>query len=127
MDAVVQAFRDTRDPGRYAIRSIQVDGVPVVAIAVAKRVNGFAQTSSGRVLARRGSAKAPLFGDELRRLVVERSLERFEEHDTGVSLDSASRRHVERLADVCGWSRTDELETRLRERGLLAAGQDPRR
>lgn len=120
MDAIVQAFRDTRDPGRYSIVQISVDETPVVAISVARRVNGFAQTSSGRVLARRGSRKVALFGDELRRLLIERSLERFEEHDSGVALDGASHLQIERIRDLYGW-KSDDVVDRLRERGLLIA------
>ncbi len=67
LDAISQAFRDTRDPGRYSIRQILVGDRPILAIAVAKRVNGFAQTSSGRVLRVADPTRSPSletsFGD----------------------------------------------------------------
>jgi ATP-dependent DNA helicase RecG len=117
-DAIVQAFRDTRDPGRYVIRALDVEGTSVVAVSVARRVNGFAQTSNGRVLARRGTHKVALFGDELRHLLVDRSLERFEDHDSGVALSEASTDRLRRLAEIYGWEQEFD-DGRLRERGLL--------
>lgn len=118
LDAISQAFRDTRDPGRYAIRSLSVGDTPIVAVTVAKRVNGFAQTSNGRVLARRGSHKVALFGDELRRLLIDRSLTRFDEHDSGFPLAEVTKQRLEEMRRIYGWS-DNGLEERLRERGLL--------
>lgn len=119
LDVIQQAFRDTRDPGRYSIRPVEIDGRAVIAVSVARRVHGFAQTSSGRVLARRGTLKVPLFGDELRRLLIERSLERFEEHDAGVPLDAVPEAEIDRLRRLFGWDGTSGFEDRLKERGLL--------
>jgi len=118
-DAIVQILRDVRDPGRYSIDEIEIDGRPVVAISVARRVNGFAQTSNGRVLARRGSLKVPLFGDELRRLLIERSMTRFEEHELDLRIEDASSDALEQLRTMFGWDDGD-LKDRLRERGLLS-------
>jgi ATP-dependent DNA helicase RecG len=119
LDAITQAIRDTRDPGRYTIRQVAIGGTPVVAISVARRVHGFAQTSNGRVLARRGTYKVALFGDELRRFLIERSLERFESHDAGVGLDDATPERIRDLRAIYGWAESADLESRLRERGLL--------
>lgn len=119
LDTITQAFQATRDPGRYSIRQIKIGDTPIVAIAVARRVNGFAQTSNGRVLARRGSHKVALFGDELRRLLIDRSLERFEEHDSGLPLSAASDRRLMTIRGLYGWRSGADLEERLRERGLL--------
>ena len=44
-----------RDPGRYSIHGLRVEGTAITVLAVAKRSEGFTQTSSGRVLVRRGS------------------------------------------------------------------------
>lgn len=117
---ITQAFRDTRGPGRYEIREIRIDETPLVAIVIAKRINGFAQTSNGRVLARRGTQKAPLFGDELRRLLIERSLVRFEQHDSGVELATISRSRLKRVGAIFDRPSGDgSTRDRLRERGLL--------
>lgn len=121
LDAIGQAFRDTRDPGRYSIRPISVGDTSILAIAVAKRINSFAQTSSGRVLVRRGSHKVALFGDELRRLLIDRSLERFDEHDSGIPLATVTDQRLAKLRAIYGWSSNSGLEERLRERGLLLA------
>ncbi len=121
LDAIVQVLRDTRDPGRYSIRQLPVGDRPIVAISVAKRVSGFAQTSNGRVLARRGSHKVALFGDELKRLLIERSLERFDEHDSGVPFDSVTAQRLKAVTSIYGWrGNSTALKGRLRERGLLA-------
>ncbi len=119
LDAITQAFRDTRDPGTYSIRAIHVEETPIVAIAVARRVHGFAQTSNGRVLARRGTQKVALFGDELRRLLMDRSLERFEDHDSGIPLSKASTDRIREVETMHKWNRSSDLATRLTERGLL--------
>jgi len=121
LDAITQSFRDTRDPGSYRIRQIEVDGIPIVAISVARRVNGFAQTSNGRILARRGTQKVALFGDELRRLLMERSRERYEEHDSGVELAHVERQQIDRLSSIFAWPDGVDLIGRLRERGLLTS------
>jgi ATP-dependent DNA helicase RecG len=121
LDAISQAFRDTRDPGRYTIRQVYVEDTPVVAVAVARRVNGFAQTSNGRVLARRGSHKVPLFGDELRRLLIDRSLARFDEHDSHVPLSAVAEQRLGEVRQIYRWDDDAGLDVRLRERGLLLA------
>jgi len=120
-DAISQAFRDTHDPGRYTVRPVQVGETPIVAVTVAKRVNGFAQTSKGRILARRGSHKVPLFGDELRHLLIDRSLARFDEHDSGIPLSAAVAQRLDEICRVYAWNKKAGLQERLRERGLLLA------
>lgn len=119
LDAITQSFRDTRDPGRYTIRQIEIDSTPVVAVSVARRVHGFAQTSNGRILARRGTQKVALFGDELRHLLMERSLERFEDHDSGVHLTDVEQAQIGRLNSIFSWPDGIDPVDRLRERGLL--------
>lgn len=121
LDTITQAFRDTRDPGRYSVRQIYVGDTPIVAVGVARRVNGFAQTSNGRILARRGSHKVALFGDELRRLLIDRSLERFDEHDSGVPLSAVADNRLREIRRLYGWSGHSGLHGRLCERGLLLA------
>ncbi len=123
LDAITQALRDVRDPGRYSLREVSVDGKPIIALSIARRINGFAQTSNGRILVRRGTFKVPLFGDELRRLLNERSLQRFEETESGIALKDASRKRLNELSEIFGWTGS-ERRHRLRERGLLVPDQD---
>jgi ATP-dependent DNA helicase RecG len=120
LDAIHQAARDVRDPGRFAVRQITVGQRPVVLLSIARRINGFAQTSNGRVLTRRGSFKVALFGDELRRLLVERSLARFEDHDTDIELSAVDPELLDELRGIYGWDESADLLKRLRERGLVS-------
>lgn len=117
LDDIHQAIREARDPGRYAVYELDVDGRPTVVLSVARRVEGFSQTSSGRVLVRRGTMKVALFGPELARFINERSLQRFEETEAGLTLDEADSDLVAELAPTFGWSR--DVPERLAEHGLL--------
>lgn len=117
IDEIHRAIREARDPGRYALHELSVDGKPVVVLSIARRVEGFSQTSSGRVLVRRGTMKVALFGAELARFINERSLQRFEETEAGVGLDDADPELLSELAATFDWSR--DVPERLAEHGLL--------
>ena len=77
------------DPGRYDIHRLTVDGRPVVVVAIASRIEGFAQTSDGRLLVRRGVSNGAVVGAELSRFIADRALRRFETTATGIDLDEA--------------------------------------
>jgi ATP-dependent DNA helicase RecG len=117
LDDIHRAMREAHDPGRYAVHELAVNGRSVVVLSIARRVEGFSQTSSGRVLVRRGTMKVALFGPELARLINERSLQRFEETDADVSLSTADPELVSELAATFAWSR--DVPERLAEHGLL--------
>lgn len=112
----------THNPGRYEISGLAVDGVGITVLSIAARVEGFAQTSNGRVLARRGTRKDSLFGPELQRLINEKALQRFEEAEAGVSLSRASSELIEELAGAFDWHHPAAYPERLQERGLVAQG-----
>jgi ATP-dependent DNA helicase RecG len=123
LDDIHRAIREARDPGRYSVHEVDVGGRPVIVIAVARRVEGFSQTSSGRVLVRRGTMKVALFGAELAQFINARSLQRFEETDAGLDLDAADGELVAELATTFGWSQ--DISKRLAEHGLaLSDGRD---
>ncbi|MGH2820984.1 MAG: ATP-binding protein [Actinomycetota bacterium] len=61
-DKIHEAALSARDTGRYRVTEIDVEGTPIVAIVVERRVERFAQTSDGRVLVRRGGRNVTLFG-----------------------------------------------------------------
>lgn len=107
-----------RDPGRYSIHGLRVEGTAITVLAVAKRSEGFTQTSSGRVLVRRGSLDVALFGAELREFLNARSLERFESTDTRISLSEAPKALIKGVADAFGWSGPASFPKRLVEKGL---------
>lgn len=117
LDEIHRTIREARDPGRYGVHELSVDGKPVVVLWIARRVEGFSQTSGGRVLVRRGTMKVALFGAELARFINERSLQRFEETQAGVGLEEADSDLLSELAAAFGWSR--EVPERLAEHGLL--------
>ncbi len=117
IDEIHRAIREARDPGRYALHELSVDGKPVVVLSIARRVEGFSQTSSGRILVRRGTMKVALFGADLARFINERSLQRFEETEAGVGLEDADPELLSELAATFGWPR--DVPERLAEQGLL--------
>lgn len=107
------------DPGRYEIREIQVGNTSVVVVSVSSREESVAQTSDGRLLARRGASNQVLTGRELRDLMAQRSLRRFERTPTEITISEADRELLAGLAAAWGWGH-EGLEDRLREQGFLA-------
>jgi ATP-dependent DNA helicase RecG len=117
------AARDVRDLGRYTVEVLLVDGRAVVRVVVERRVNGFAQLPSGLVLSRRGEHDLPLFGAELATFLMGRQLQRFESQTIDAPWPEADPRLVAELVEVHGWQADpDNVEARLRERGLLDPG-----
>jgi ATP-dependent DNA helicase RecG len=101
--AIHQAALTVHDPGRYKIREVDVDGLPVVVLSVAKRAQGFAQTADGQVLVRRGARSTPLLGAELLSFVTSRALERFDENDSQVPVEQADPTHLDELRRAFRW------------------------
>lgn len=116
-DDIHRVIRETASPGRYTIHELGVGSTTVVVLAVARRIEGFAQTSQGRTLVRRGTQNVALFGSELSRFLHERALARFEETETRSLLESAEDELVREVARAFGW--TTDVSDRLREQGLL--------
>jgi ATP-dependent DNA helicase RecG len=117
-DNLHEIIAEIRDPGRYAIYPLVVKGVGITVLSIARRVEGFAQTSSGRVLVRRGTRDVALFGAELRQFLNERSLERFESTVTRVSLRSVPEELIHDVGEAFGWSDPSAYRERLEEHGL---------
>ncbi len=118
-DAIHAAARDSHDVGRYEIREVAVDGRSVVAVIVAPRQEGFAQTSDGRTLVRSGGHNVALFGVALHDFLADRRRRWFEDSDSGVPADQLDQSALERLARAHGWRTRREIDHRLGERGLL--------
>lgn len=118
-DAIHRAARDAHSVGRYRIRQVPVAGVSVVAVEVLRREEGFAQTSSGRVLVRRGGHNVALIGSEAWEFMSRRALRKFESSDSGVSVSDADPQYLDELIRAYGWDKGESLNDRLRERGLL--------
>jgi ATP-dependent DNA helicase RecG len=58
-DDIHRAMQAARDVGRYGLSELDVDGKPVTVLSVARRREGFAQTSAGVVRVRRGTRDDP--------------------------------------------------------------------
>jgi ATP-dependent DNA helicase RecG len=123
-ESIHQAIASIRNPGRYAVQQLLVDDVPITVLSVERRVQGFAQTSSGRVLVRRGARNAALFDAELFEFISSRSLERFELNDTNVDYAQADPALVAEVAGIFGWTEESEIRERLGEQGLLLPKSD---
>lgn len=121
-DAIHTALGQARDLGRYDLASLDVNGFVVTVVSIARREQGFAQTSGGRVLMRRGTQDMPLFGADLQRLINERSTTRFEETPTEIAVTSASSTAVERLRAAWPWPADAPLEGLLTTAGLAESG-----
>lgn len=119
-----RAVREVNDPGRYWIHDVDVDGKTVVVIAVAQKAQGFAQTSDGQVLVRKGEDSVPLIGAELARFISGRALTRFDETETALSLEEADESTLASVKRVFGW-RSPAVEDRLRTEGLVGGSGPP--
>jgi ATP-dependent DNA helicase RecG len=111
---VHQIVRNTNNPGRYEVHTLGVEEAKVLVLAVARRQEGFSQTSSGVVKVRNGASNNALIGEHLNRLVQARAFTHFEDTPAKVALSAASPRLLERLRQLHGWP-TDDLENRLIE------------
>lgn len=116
-DAIHEVMRNVHDPGRYSLHQVSIDDKPVVALSVARRQEGFSQTSSGIVRIRKGTRDEPLFGAELQHFINQRSAARYELTPTRFSADSAADELLTDLAETFGWER-ENVPERLRERGF---------
>ncbi|MBI4897105.1 MAG: putative DNA binding domain-containing protein [Actinobacteria bacterium] len=117
-DKIHRIVGTIHDPGKYAIYPFRVCGTPVTVISVAKRSGGFAQTSSGRILVRRGTMEIPLFGAELRQFISTRSLEKADSTDTGIPFENADPELVAAVIEAFDWTESS-ASTRFEEIGLV--------
>lgn len=122
-DQITQAIRAIHNPGRYWVHSAGVDGRAITVLAVARRSQGFAQTSDGLVLVRRGAHNVPLLGADLLQFVTTRSLSRFDRTDSGIALTEADPELLEDLRKIFRWRRIDE--DRLRSEHLITENGTP--
>jgi ATP-dependent DNA helicase RecG len=135
-DDIHRAMQAARDVGRYGLSQLDVDGKPVTVLSVARRREGFAQTSAGVVRVRRGTRDDPLFGAELVRFANERTSARYESTEVDVELGGVSPALRTEIARALRLNRatgdrlrTAELATgeRLTVAGALYLLPDPSR
>lgn len=122
-DALHTALAEAHDLGRYELHALDVDGIGITVVSVARREQGFAQTSDGRVLVRRGTQDASLFGADLQRLINERSATRFETTLLERTVGDVPADRIRRMRSAHGWSSSSHLEARLAEAGLARDGR----
>jgi ATP-dependent DNA helicase RecG len=116
-DDIHRAMQSARDVGRYSVAQLDVDGRAVCVISVARRREGFSQTSGGVVKVRRGTRDDPLFGAELGRFVNERTASRYESTHVDVKLRSVDPTLRSALGKVMRWERASA--DRLRDAELV--------
>lgn len=116
-DDIHQSMQNTRDVGRYGIAQLDVEGRQVCVLSVARRREGFAQTSRGVVKVRRGTRDEPLFGLELVRFANERTASRYESTSIAAGLDDVDPALRTELAVALHWK--DATVDRLREAELV--------
>jgi ATP-dependent DNA helicase RecG len=104
-DDIHRAMQAARDVGRYGLGQVDVDGKPVCVIAVARRREGFAQTSGGVVRVRRGTRDDPLFGAELVRFANERTNSRYETTAVAAAIVDVSAELRREIGQALGLSR----------------------
>jgi ATP-dependent DNA helicase RecG len=121
LDSIHQILRDVHDPGRYTVHGFVVDDRPVIAVSIARRREGFAQTSSGIARLRKGTRDEPLFGAELQHFINQRSSTRYELTPIA-PWDTTDRGLLAELAAAFSWRPGTEKE-RLVELGFVAENQ----
>ena len=115
-----QAMRDVRDPGRYDVHELCVGDKTVLVLAIASRHEGFAQTSSGAVLVRRGASNVPLLGAELSRFLASRAFQSFESTPTTAAFrGDVDDRLLGELAETYGWDAEAPIDDLLIEEGFV--------
>jgi ATP-dependent DNA helicase RecG len=136
LDDIHRALQSARDIGRYATTQVDVEGKAVCVVSIARRREGFAQTSGGVVKVRRGTRDDPLFGAELRRFANERTASRYESTQVDVGIRSIDPTLRAALAKAMRWERAsvDRLRDaelaegdRLTVAGALYLLKDPSR
>lgn len=101
-DAIHTALSEAHDLGRYDLHALDVEGVAITVVSVARREQGFAQTSNGRVLVRKGSQDRALFGPSCSGRSTSARAPATSRRSP-LSLDAASPVLLARLAEAHGW------------------------
>lgn len=105
-DDIHRAMQAARDVGRYGLNELHVDDKPVSVLSIARRREGFAQTSGGVVRMRRGTRDDALFGAELVRFANERTSSRYETTAVDAGIDQAAPELRREIASALHLTRT---------------------
>lgn len=116
---LTRAIVTIHNPGRFWLYEVEVGGRVVTIVGVAARSQGFAQTSDGQIMVRRGAHSMPLIGAELLHFLQTRTLARFDATSTDVPLEGASPELVEEIRGAYRWRRAT-IDERLKNERLVA-------
>lgn len=117
-----EIFNNIESPGTIEMLGVMVGGVEITIVAIARRLQGVAQTSDGTVLIRRGKQNRPLTGAALMELMSQRVQDSF---DNSLSRWHLAEADSQLLAQLCKafeiGPTVDEqdLADALEERGML--------
>ena len=117
-----EIFNNVESPGEIEIHGVSVGEVEITIVSIARRLQGVAQTSDGRVLIRRGKQNLPLTGAALMELMSQRVQESF---DSSLSRWRLAEADPQLLAVLCeAFEIGPALEERdradaLEERGMV--------
>ena len=73
-----EIFNHVESPGRIDIHGLAVGRVEITVVSIARRLQGVAQTSDGKVLIRRGKQNLPLTGAAFMELMAQRVQDSFD-------------------------------------------------
>lgn len=93
-----ETFNNVESPGGIEIHGVSVGEVEITIVSIARRLQGVAQTSDGRVLVRRGKQNLPLTGAALMELMSQRVQESF---DSSLSRWRLAEADPQLLAVLC--------------------------
>jgi ATP-dependent DNA helicase RecG len=119
VDQVTNIARDANSPGTVVVRPLLIGQTGITVIGVAPLREGFAQTSSGRVLVRVGTQRLALIGSALSRFIQERAASSFESVPVDAASSEISDRYRSALAGRLGISDARALDDRLEELGII--------
>ncbi len=118
-DQVTNISRDANSPGTVSVRPLRVGDRGITVIGVAPLREGFAQTSSGRVLVRVGTQRLALIGSALIRFIHERAAASFETVTIDATLADAGPALRTAVAHQLAISDSGALDERLAEAGMV--------
>ncbi len=118
-----------RDLGPHRMYRLDVDGRTVVAIAVGRRRDGFAQLAGGRIAERRGASNHTLLGAELADFIARRFVRTVEAAPISLRPEEIDPGPTIELAGAWQWpvqpgASPSELRDRLRDSGFVVGNGD---
>ena len=100
-----------RDLGFYRVHRLEVDGKSVVAVAVSRHCEGFAQLGSGQVKERRGASNATLMGVSLADFISRRFTRSAEIAPTRTGIEDIDPDSALQLARAWRWPESESDPT----------------